>query len=1233
MRLARAIVAAAALLAVLAGLPYLLLHTVGNPLLAWPDLAAGDVNDRVVYSVLAAVAWLAWAQFLLAVLVELASGVRRTPVPRRIPGVFAFQQLSARGLVTAMLMLAPAVLAAVAPTAVAVAAASHSPAAVTAVVSTTAPHRTQMPGSDRAEPDQVAGRAVMVEVTAGGPHTWWDLAEHHLGSGQRWAELWHLNQGRPEPGGVRLTAPGVLKDGWTLLIPTPAQATNTDATADQDSDRAVVAATPLITEHLSDPHQRTVVVREGDSLARIATQHGTNWVQLWHANQNRPEPGGKLGDPNYLEPGWTIAIPAPPTTTTPGDITVHAGDTLSRIAADHHTTTAALWANNAGRAEPDGTFTDPDYLEPGWTLTLPDTATPADRHASTPDHRPAAAEHHTQPHGNSGGQAAAAKAAAERAAAERAAEQLQAAHDQAAEAARQEAANPADAERQQGAADAAKAAAEAEHTLASGSASAPTTAQASPTAANASATPSSLIQSHPDHRLGADEVSSGPMLMVAGGGAVLLAGVSLTVLLRHRRSQFRRRRPGRVIAEPPTGLHRVERTLVTVGGPAMSDVDRLDRALRGLSQRLSGTEDGRLPDVIAVRMTREDIELVLATPMLDSPDPWSVGDAGLRWTLHRTDPDGYDPAAREYHYAPYPALVSIGHTPDGDLWLIDLERIGSLGLSGPTERCLNLARFFAAELAHNTWSDLLQLTLVGFGTELTDLNPDRLTCTDDLDTAVADLHHQHTRTTDMMATAGVDVATGRLRNVAGDVWPPQILLLAPAVDQSDHLDEVLRAVADTDRSAVAVILTRTAPDHIEADDTDEEAGEIAGVRWRISIDDDGTLTIPALGVHVVAEQLPAAEAADLAQLMAVVATAEDRPAPAAPGIQSWEDERVEDEDAGAAEAPVSGPATPPPLVRLSATSQDRTNSLLPLSAATYVERAATTAADIETLAPAAAPTPEVRGVDRTLDDDVAAWNDPADPTPKVSLLGPITVRAPGQLNPQRPRKAFNTEVIAYLAARPRGATIEQFATDMWPDDPNPAAKPKARNAFYTARRCLGKNPTTGADYLPAKAPVPGTKYRLEGVLIDAELFRRLHTRAKARGAQGITDLQTALNLVTGPPFDQRRPGSYTWLTDTHLDHEYTAMIVDTAHLLATHYLTTNQPTLAAAAAHTAITAGSLEDTPLLDLAAASHAQGHHTEAHTYIKRIMTNHDADIEEDLPPRTYQILLQHNWIPRAS
>jgi len=215
MRRLHALGAVLMLLALVCGLPLLLAATIGDPLGGAKDLLAGAVTDRVVIDVLAAVAWLAWGQFAIAVAVELVSGLRRTPVPRRIPGVFAGQQHLARSLVTAALLLAPTLVSVAGPL---VQVAAAAPAAVPAPAAVTLPP--QRPAHPTAP--TTATTTARVTIGAHGPRTWWDLAHTHLGAGDRWHELWALNENQRQPGGVLLSQPGPLRTGWTVLVPAAA---------------------------------------------------------------------------------------------------------------------------------------------------------------------------------------------------------------------------------------------------------------------------------------------------------------------------------------------------------------------------------------------------------------------------------------------------------------------------------------------------------------------------------------------------------------------------------------------------------------------------------------------------------------------------------------------------------------------------------------------------------------------------------------------------------------------------------------------------------------------------------------------------------------------------------------------------------------------------------------------------------------------------------------------------
>jgi hypothetical protein len=425
-----------------------------------------------------------------------------------------------------------------------------------------------------------------------------------------------------------------------------------------------------------------------------------------------------------------------------------------------------------------------------------------------------------------------------------------------------------------------------------------------------------------------------------------------------------------------------------------------------------------------------------------------------------------------------------------------------------------------------------------------------------------------------------------------------------------------------------------------------------GTRWQLRIEEHGTLHIPALDVELIAQQIPAEEAAQLAQMLALAATTDDHPIPDAAGHKPWDE--YSDAAGNLRHSPaVSGATTRPAPVPDASRGTDQgtadipaahagedradsvltvAKSVLPLLPDTYLDQTATTQADLDALAPPVdqATRAQVESIDPELDRDLAAWHDTACTQPKVRLLGPVTVTAQGSLPQRNPRLLWNTEIVAYLATRPGGVSVETYGTALWPDDPDIASKTKPRQSISIVRQWLGINQRTGREHLPKGVGAGlANPYRLEDVLVDAELFRRLRLRGTARGADGIADLQAALDLVAGGPFSGRRPEGYRWLADDALDHIYAGMIVDVAHIVATHHLAAGEPELAASAAHIALKAGSSEDVPLLDLVAACDAQGNRAEADAYIKRILANHDAEVEEDLPPRTAEILHRRQWL----
>jgi LysM repeat protein len=977
------------------------------------------------------------------------------------------------------------------------------------------------------------------------------------------------------PSGIAVTRPPLPVATLTSVL---------SASAQQDVDTQVIRTTFAYSDQADSPvstsPSKTYQVQRRDTLWALAERYLGDPLRYPEIIALNPT---AVGPDNAIYPGTVLVLPADASGLAPREdssavpsveeVTVEPGDTLWDLAVEltgDGENWRQAWEATGGRTERDGaTFNDPSLIRPGWTLSIPNPAGAAPPEPTPPTQTPPEPAPTPAPTTPSADDPTTSTA---------------------------------------------------------------TTAPASPETAPPTADPSPAQQSDRP----ADETSALPVVAYTGGG-LLLAGVALTALRRYRRRQFRHRRPGRVISSTPPELVCAERELQSAGNAGVADVSWLDRALRSLVQALARIEDARLPDIVAASMTDDLLTLVLTAPAPLVPDSWTVDQTGIRWSIRRDDPLPYDEGRRGRSFAPFPTLASVGYTPAGEHWLLDLERVGAASLSGDAERSLNLARFLAAELAHNTWSEMLQVTLVGFGEELAALNPDRLTCTDDLEKAIAALTGRLKSATEAMRVGDTDVLSGRMHDIAADAWAPQVLLIAPrAARGSTTLTELLTAIRQHPaRSAVAVVLVG---ETLHTDD----------VRWQLTIDDVGILRVPALGLELRAHQLPAEEAEQLAQVLGVASVLEDRPVPPAHGSEPWDLHadacgglRIDPIGGSHRQAPNAAGAEDDPYPGASGSSSSTKTSVLPLSPQTYLEQAATTEHDLWALAPTTddGVRRQVETADPTLDADLADWADSSCPRPKLTLLGPVQVRAQGSLPERNPRRQFYTEVVAYLATRSGGVTSERYATAIWPNEPDVIGKTKVRQSISVVRAWLGTNPKTGTDYLPSGlTSAAAGRYRVDDILIDAELFRRLRVRGLARGVDGIGDLCAALDLVTGRPFDlpptrQGAAGGYGWLIDedARLDLEYAAMIVDVAHTVATHYLGAGRPELAEAAAQVALEAGSYEDIPLLDLVAACDAQDKRAEADTYVVRILANHDAEVEEDLPPRTAEILFRRHWTDR--
>lgn len=207
-----------------------------------------------------------------------------------------------------------------------------------------------------------------------------------------------------------------------------------------------------------------------------------------------------------------------------------------------------------------------------------------------------------------------------------------------------------------------------------------------------------------------DARTPAPLSLVGYG--LLGAGV-ITVLGRMRRAQQRHRSTGLRIALPDGDLAALEGKVRTKADIAtMNWVDVAVRAFF-VSARRTGCP---YPRIVGVRVTEAAIELMGDEGADGQPcsiNPFESSRPGS-WVLYkderlfeslRRDPDlvGID--------APLPALVTLGQD-EGALVLIDLEEVGSFSVSGPDAE--GLLQSIAVELATLSWSDQVEIILVGF---------------------------------------------------------------------------------------------------------------------------------------------------------------------------------------------------------------------------------------------------------------------------------------------------------------------------------------------------------------------------------------------------------------------------------------------------------------------------------------------------------------------------------------
>lgn len=662
---------------------------------------------------------------------------------------------------------------------------------------------------------------------------------------------------------------------------------------------------------------------------------------------------------------------------------------------------------------------------------------------------------------------------------------------------------------------------------------------------------------------GAEDAQPGWMLLGITGPGLVLAGALWWSLRRRRRNQLRHRRPGRRPSTPEPELVPVERSIhlaATTGADGL--VQHLDAALKALATQL-GFDGHPMPQLAAVQLNGDGITLHLIEPVDQLPPPWSG--EGSDWLLA---PAHFAQFEHTEQAAPYPLLVTVGADGDGGVWLINAEQFGTVTLGGDPDYVADLARALTAELAVTPWAEDARVECIGVAGEVRPMNPARIRHHDEpahvVDLVTGAIAHAER----LGATNAPDTPTARATDADLDTWPAHLLVISG--DHTGLAGPLRRMVTEqTGHTGTAVIL-------VGADPGDDS-------HLHLNLTSSGLLTIPELGLDLIPVGITSDEAAGFARLLVQANTLADAPIPASTHAErGWES--LSDQ-AGAIREDLTVPRDTPDNLAEPATS------LLPEPDEDYLDAAATTADDLARLAPKVPieTSAAIAAADPSLDADLADWHDPACVRPKLRILGPVAVELADGGEPAvvGASKGSFVELLAFLATRTRGATTQQVA-DALRIDPS-----RVRNTVNRLRDWLGDDRDTKQPYVPLMSRTHATRasgvraYELQGVLVDADLFRRLRLRGQAKGPGGLDDLRAALSLVTGEPLTGFKDNRGNWVYDgDRVDQQLVVAIADVAHIVATAEHQAGNHTAARDAALAAIKADPYGETARLDYQAA-----------------------------------------------
>ncbi|MEJ8640165.1 LysM peptidoglycan-binding domain-containing protein [Streptomyces sp. MS2.AVA.5] len=672
--------------------------------------------------------------------------------------------------------------------------------------------------------------------------------------------------------------------------------------------------------------------------------------------------------------------------------------------------------------------------------------------------------------------------------------------------------------------------------------------------------------------------------LIAGIGALLAASLASALAVK-RILQQRRRRAGETIAidEDPT---EAEQLLTATGEPA--SIDQLDTVLRTLAHRAAAI--GRdLPTVRGARIGHTSVHLIVDDPRLEPLAPFTHGTQAGMWRL---DPDTplleRDTARAEP--APYPGLVTLGSTENGELLLTNLLHQRTILLDGDADDVVAVARALTLEAGTSIWSDQTEILTVGLGTRLATLLPKgRIRAMPHLSAVTADLGEILVEVHQNKDQDGAPPPLPWILLCAGDIEPEQVWQFADAIAAARDLP-------------LAVVLpsgpaTRQAFPDAELIDVRPDA------QARLAQLDEHPVQLQRLTDEHYRQYIHALEVADK---------------PAVPATGAWQ--LAEEHDTAATEQ-----GRPSPLILKSHGADEDDSTPYPAFLASrgpsQIKPVKSPTTDGNEEQPAGAPEPASESDPVVLDTVPGSQDDAWEQEPttaQINILGPPTVT--GSTGSGHGPKVSALAALIHL--RP-GRTPQALCAAM--DPVTPWSIPTLRNRLSEIRSRFGAAPD-GSPCLPR--PKPGYTFH-PAVRSDWDHFQHLATRGLAAGpAAGIPFLEDALALIRSRPLDGE---DLPWAEP--VQQEITSRIVDVTHTLATWHTHRTNPDLDAAR-HVVLRGLDIDETAEVlyrDWIHIEQTAGNTAgalKAATMIQEITRSYDISIE----PRTEQTIAQALTSPSA-